>query len=156
MADHNPELFAKLETIIKNYPGPATNPHNLRNNCVFVTMARLMNMTLDEFLNHIETMQPAPEENGIPVNAILQMLKDTKKACNGNIVSLCCHGAVYGEDKVSLICLVRSTSADVARNLDFSIRTLQFNSPLSVLCTQEFLTDFYNSLSICKCPNLAG
>ena len=59
--------------------GPATNPYSLGNNCVFVTMARLMNMSLDDFLNHIETMQPAWWESGIPNSAILQMLKDTGK-----------------------------------------------------------------------------
>ena len=79
------ESFMQLEDFLSQTPGlrssgPSTNPFNLRNNCVFVTMARLMNMSLDDFLNHIETMQPQPDEFGIPRSAILQMLKDTKRS----------------------------------------------------------------------------
>lgn len=72
-------LFAKLDTLFKTYPGPKTNPFDLKNNCVFVTMAFLMNMSLDTFLKEIETMQPSPGELGIPNSQIVQMLKATKK-----------------------------------------------------------------------------
>lgn len=59
--------------------GPSTNPYNLQNNCVFATMAWLMNMKLDIFLNHIETMQPAKNENGISIRNVFQMLNNTKR-----------------------------------------------------------------------------
>ena len=79
MATSDSSLFAELDTLFKTYPGPTTNPSDLKNNCVFVTMAFLMNMSLDDFLNKIETMQPSPGETGIPNSQIVQMLKDTKK-----------------------------------------------------------------------------
>ena len=81
MADSTSDsaLFAKLDTFFKSHPGPKTNPHDLKNNCVFVTMAFLMHMSLDDFLNRIETMQPSADEPGIPNSQIVQMLTDTKK-----------------------------------------------------------------------------
>lgn len=66
--------------------GPTTNPHGLRNNCVFVTMASLMNMSLDKFLNEVETMQPAPNEPGIPVHGILNLLKATHRSFQSVLV----------------------------------------------------------------------
>lgn len=85
MVDQNSSsaFFKQLEGFMSNRPGLGpidadTNPHNLNNNCVFVTMARMMNMSLDDFLTHFETMQPAPDEFGTPSLAILQIAPEHK------------------------------------------------------------------------------
>ncbi|CAI7652575.1 unnamed protein product [Penicillium crustosum] len=54
------------------------NPYNLENNCAIITMSYLMGMSLDEFLSHVELMQPGPTQpGGMSTNQIQEYLTAT-------------------------------------------------------------------------------
>ncbi|KAJ5870536.1 hypothetical protein N7455_005477 [Penicillium solitum] len=81
--DHHEQIILPVEYMIIDddpveHSSAKYNPYNLENNCAIITMSYLMGMSLDEFLSHVELMQPGPTQpGGMSTNQIQEYLRAT-------------------------------------------------------------------------------